>query len=213
MHGTTLLVLSGYLRTLQTTLGAESTHTPGPSSSSCRRVALLSNRGQLFVSTNHRTPAARYVHHPTGQCSGCMCVDAEWRGLLLLLEEPSWLNWPVVPARRSQLCWLWWSPPKPVFSLTFVNDKIPFFGILCQSSLWRQSLGFILLLGVSLCRINQDNRVLQVSCGDLLKTKFTISLSELQVDNWFPHLDDISFVSTRSSVEPTGAFTTFSDQS
>ena len=63
-----------------------------------------------------------------------------------------------------------------------------------------------------LCRINLDNRVLQVSCVDLLKTKFTISLSELPVDYRFLLLDEyLSFQLEFSSVEFTEAFTTFSD--
>ena len=70
-------------------------------------------------------------------------------------------------------------------SLTFVIDKIPLFGILCQSSFWSLFLGFI-ILGVSfLCRINLDNHVFLVSFVDLLKTKFTISLRELRVDHRF----------------------------
>ena len=86
----------------------------------------------------------------------------------------------------------------PTVNLTFVNDKIPFFSILCQSSFWSQFLEFILLLGVSfLCRINLDNRVLLVSGVDLLKTKFTISLSELRVDHRFLLLDEYLSVSTR----------------
>ena len=31
----------------------------------------------------------------------------------------------------------------PTVSLTFVNDKLPFFGILCQSSFCSQFLGFV----------------------------------------------------------------------
>ena len=85
----------------------------------------------------------------------------------------------------------------PTVSLTSVNDKIPFFGIICQSSFRSQFLGFILLLSVSfLCRINLDNRVLLVSCVDLLKTKFTISLSELRVDHRFLLRDEYPSVST-----------------
>ena len=48
-------------------------------------------------------------------------------------------------------------------------------------------------LGVSfLCRID-----LLASCIDLLKTKFTISLSELRVDHRFLLLDEYLSVSTR----------------
>ena len=71
-------------------------------------------------------------------------------------------------------------------------------------------------MGVSfLCRINQDNRVLLVFSVDLLKTKFTISLSKLQVDHRFLLLEmNIFLFQLRfSSVEPREAFTTFSDQS
>ena len=83
----------------------------------------------------------------------------------------------------------------PTVSLTFVNDKIPFFGIL--SSFWSQFLGFI-HLGVSfLCRVDLDNHVLLVSRVDLLKMKFTISLSELRVDDRFFLLDKYISVSTR----------------
>ena len=95
----------------------------------------------------------------------------------------------------------------PTVSLTFVNDKIPFFGISCQSSFWSQFLGFILLL---FCRINLDNRVLLVPCVDLLKMKFTISLSEFRVDHRFLlFLFQLDF----SSAEPTEALISSSDPS
>ena len=82
----------------------------------------------------------------------------------------------------------------PTISLTVVNEKILFFGILCQNSFRCQFLGFILLLSVSfLNRINQDNRIFLVSCVDLLKTKFTISFSELQEDHRFFLLDKYLF--------------------
>ena len=70
-------------------------------------------------------------------------------------------------------------------------------------------------LGVSfLCRINLDNRVLLVSCVDLLKTKFTISLSELLIDHRFFLLDEyLLFQLEFSSVGPTEAFITSSNQS
>ena len=55
--------------------------------------------------------------------------------------------------------------------------------------------GFSLLLGVSLCRINLDNCVLLVSCVELLKMKFTISLSELRVNHCFLLLDEYLSVS------------------
>ena len=59
-------------------------------------------------------------------------------------------------------------------------------------------LGFILLLDVSfLCRINLDNRVLLVFWVDLLKTKFSISLSEPRVDLRFLLLDEYFSVSTQ----------------
>ena len=93
-------------------------------------------------------------------------------------------------------------PSTQLVSLTFVYDKIPFFGILCQSSFRSQFLVFI-LLGVSLCRINLDNCVLLVSCVDLLKTKFTISLSELRENHCFLLLDEyLLFQLKFSSVEP-----------
>ena len=67
------------------------------------------------------------------------------------------------------------------------------------------------LLGISfLCRINLDNRVLLVSFVELLKTKFTVSLSELRVDHRLLLLDEyFLFQLEFSSVEPTKAFTTF----
>ena len=103
----------------------------------------------------------------------------------------------------------------PTVSLTFPNDKIPFFGILSQSSFISQFLGFILLLSVSfLCRINLDNHVLLVFCVDLLKTKFTISLSKLRVEHYFLLLDEyLLFQLKFSSVKSLEAFTTSYDQS
>ena len=97
----------------------------------------------------------------------------------------------------------------PTVSLTFVN-KIPFFGILCQSSFWSQFLGFVLFLCVSFfCRINLDYFVLLVFCVDLLKTKFIISLCELRVDHRFLLLDMNIFLFQFefSFVESTKAFT------
>ena len=76
-------------------------------------------------------------------------------------------------------------------------------------------MGFIILLGVSfLCRINLDNNILLVSYVDLLKTKFTISLSEPSCRLPFPPLEMKIFLFQLkfSSVEPTEAFTTSSDQ-
>ena len=62
-----------------------------------------------------------------------------------------------------------------------------------------------------MCRINLDNYDL-VSYVDFLKTKFNISLSELQVDHHFLLLDEyLLFQLKFSSVEPTEAFTTSSD--
>ena len=52
------------------------------------------------------------------------------------------------------------------------------------------------LLGISLCKINLDNHVLLVSCVDLLKTKFSVSLSELRVDKRFLLFDEYPSVST-----------------
>ena len=53
-------------------------------------------------------------------------------------------------------------------------------------------------LGVSfLSKINLDNRVRLVAWVDLLKTKFTISLSEFRVENRFLLLDKYLFASTR----------------
>ena len=71
------------------------------------------------------------------------------------------------------------------------------FDILCQSSFRSQFLGFILLSVSFFCRINLDNHVLLVSCVDLLKTKFTISLSELWVDHCFLLLNEYLSVSTQ----------------
>ena len=60
-----------------------------------------------------------------------------------------------------------------------------------------QFLGFILLLGSSfLSRINLDNCVLLVSCVELLRRKFTLSLSKNQVDHCFLLLDEYLSVST-----------------
>ena len=74
----------------------------------------------------------------------------------------------------------------PNVGLTLINDEIPFFRVLCQSSFLSLVFGFVLFLDVSfLCRINLDNYVLLVFCVDLLKTKFTISLSEFWVDHRF----------------------------
>ena len=67
-------------------------------------------------------------------------------------------------------------------------------------------------LGASLlCRINLDNRILLVSCEDLLKTKFTISSSRPP----FPPLEMNAFLFQLefSSVETTGAFTSSSHPS
>ena len=69
-------------------------------------------------------------------------------------------------------------------------------------------------LGVSfLCRIILDNRVLQVSSVDLLKTKFTISLSELRVDHRFllQEMNIFLFQHEFSSVVSTEAFTESTD--
>ena len=71
-------------------------------------------------------------------------------------------------------------------------------------------LGFVLFLGVSFsCRINLDNRVLQVFCIDLLKTKFIISLSEFRVDHRFLLLEMNIFLFQLkfSFAESTEAFT------
>ena len=64
-----------------------------------------------------------------------------------------------------------------------------------------------------LCRINLDNPILLVSCVDLLKTKFTISLSELRVDHCFLLLGMNIFRFQRefSSVESTEVFTESTD--
>ena len=73
----------------------------------------------------------------------------------------------------------------------------------------------ILFLCVSFfCRINMDNRVLLVSCIDLLKTKFTISLSDLQIDHRFLsfEMNIILFQLEFSSVEFTEAFTESTDR-
>ena len=70
-------------------------------------------------------------------------------------------------------------------------------------------------LGVSfLCRINLDNRALLVSCGDSLKTKFTISLSELRVNHRFLLLEiNIPLFQLKfSSVESMEAFTECTNQ-
>ena len=57
-------------------------------------------------------------------------------------------------------------------------------------------------------------RLKNVYSIDLLKIKFTISFSELRVDYCFLFLDEyLLFQLAFSSVEPTEAFTTFSDQS
>ena len=57
--------------------------------------------------------------------------------------------------------------------------------------------GFVFLLGVSFfCSINRYNRVL-VSCVDLLKTNFTISLCELWVNHRFLPLDEYLSLLTR----------------
>ena len=59
------------------------------------------------------------------------------------------------------------------------------------------------------CRINRDNRVLLVSCVDLLKMKFTISLNELRVDHRFLLLEmniflfQLEFSSTEAFTEST----------
>ena len=67
--------------------------------------------------------------------------------------------------------------------------------VFCLSSFRSQFLGFI--LGISLLyRINLDNQVLLGSCVDVLK-KFTISLSELQVDHCFLLWDEYLSVSTQ----------------
>ena len=64
-----------------------------------------------------------------------------------------------------------------------------------------------------LCRINLDNRVLLVSCVDLLKTKFTISFSELRVDHRLFLLEmNIFLFQLDFSVESTGAFTESTDR-
>ena len=97
-----------------------------------------------------------------------------------------------------------------IVSLIFANDEISFFGILCHSSFWSQFLGFVLFFCISFfCRINLDKRVLLVSCVDLLKIKFTIFLSELQVDHCFLLLEIsiILFPLEFSSVESTESFT------
>ena len=64
-----------------------------------------------------------------------------------------------------------------------------------------------------LSKINLDNRVLLVSCVDLLKTEFTISLSELQVDHPSLYLEMNIFLLQFefSSVESTEAFTESTD--
>ena len=95
------------------------------------------------------------------------------------------------------------------------NDKILFFGTLCQRSFWSLFLGVVLFLGISFsCRINLDNRILLISRVDLLKTKFTISLSELRVDHRFLLLEMNIFLFQLefSSVESTEAFTESTDR-
>ena len=61
---------------------------------------------------------------------------------------------------------------------------------------------------------NLDNHVLQVSCVDLLKMKFTVSLSELRVDpNFFLlEMNIFLFQLKFSFVESTEAFTKSTDQ-
>ena len=74
--------------------------------------------------------------------------------------------------------------------------------------------GVFSLLGVSfLCRINLDNHVLLFSCVNLLKMKFTISLSELRIDHHFLLLDMNIFLFQLdfSSVYSTEAFTESTD--
>ena len=72
---------------------------------------------------------------------------------------------------------------------------------------------FFFLLGVFLCRINLDNRILLVSCVDLLKMKFTISQSELRVDHRFLLLEMNIFLFQLeiSSAESTEVFTESTD--
>ena len=75
-------------------------------------------------------------------------------------------------------------------------------------------LGFILFYGISFfCRINLDNCVLLVFGVDLLKMKFTISLSELWVINHFLLLvmNIFLFQFEFSSVESMEAFTEYID--
>ena len=105
-----------------------------------------------------------------------------------------------------------WLVRSNAVSLTFVNDKIPFVGILCQSSFWSQFLGFVLLC-VSFEESTWTTVFFWFSCVDLLKTKFIISLSVLRVDYRFLLLEINIFLFQLefSSVEPTEAFTTSSD--
>ena len=102
----------------------------------------------------------------------------------------------------------------PTVSLTFVNDKTPFFSILCQSSFWKPIFRVCSFLDVLfLCRINMDNRILLVSFVNLSKTTFTISLSELRVEHGFVLLEMNIFLFQLefSTVESTKAFTESTD--
>ena len=95
----------------------------------------------------------------------------------------------------------------PTVNLTFetgIHVKVIF-----EARFWVCSF-----LGVSfLCTINLDNRVLHASSVELLKTKFTISLSELQVDQRFllVEMNIFLFQLEFSSVESKEIFTKFTD--
>ena len=76
-------------------------------------------------------------------------------------------------------------------------------------------LGFVLFLDVFfLSRIHLEKHVLLVSCLDLLKTKFTISVSELRVGHRFLLLEMNIFLFQLefSTVESTEAFTEYTDR-
>ena len=84
----------------------------------------------------------------------------------------------------------------PTLSLTYVNNKIPFIGILCQSSFRSQFLGFILFLGVSFCRINLNNCSFSFLCR-LVENKIYYFLKWTSSKALHPPLRWIYFVSTR----------------
>ena len=117
-HGTTLVVLSGHLCTLQTMLHTKSACTQRLSFQLAGQLfsSQTMNSSSLFAGRNHWISASHCVHHPASQCSGCGHAAARRRGLLSL-DESSWFDCHGMPTGRCPLSWHWWSLSESVLVL------------------------------------------------------------------------------------------------